>query len=186
MELGSVTLKRIGFFCFPIKHSIHTPTHAGTKLELRRLAQADSLAWAGGHGRARSMPQHRRSYLLRNYAKCTEDLRFHHADTVPADSMLVRQGTSHWKAGRVRSGERSADPLDHTETCCLGHAASETCCLGHAASETCCLNVSKMITSKITSKMMCMQLADTTPACFTSYTQMLRSYAVDLATLQEA
>ena len=25
MELGSVTLKRIGFFCFPIKHSTHTP-----------------------------------------------------------------------------------------------------------------------------------------------------------------
>ena len=162
---------------------VHTlpPTHAGTKLELRRLAQADSLAWAGGHGRARSMPQHRRSYLLRNYATCTEDLRFHHADTVPADSMLVRQGTSHWKAGRVRSGERSADPLDHTETCCLGHAASETCCLNVSKMIT-----SKMITSKITSKMMCMQLADTTPACFTSYTQMLRSYAVDLATLQEA
>ena len=26
MELGSVTLKRIGFFCFPIKHSTHTMT----------------------------------------------------------------------------------------------------------------------------------------------------------------
>ena len=26
MELGSVTLKRIGFFCFPIKHSTHTHT----------------------------------------------------------------------------------------------------------------------------------------------------------------
>ncbi len=26
MELGSVTLKRIGFFCFPIKHSTHTRT----------------------------------------------------------------------------------------------------------------------------------------------------------------
>jgi hypothetical protein len=24
-ELGSVTLKRIGLFCFPIKHSTHTP-----------------------------------------------------------------------------------------------------------------------------------------------------------------
>jgi len=24
-ELGSVTLKRIGFFCFPIKNSTHTP-----------------------------------------------------------------------------------------------------------------------------------------------------------------
>jgi len=26
MELGSVTLKRMGFFCFPIKHSTHTRT----------------------------------------------------------------------------------------------------------------------------------------------------------------
>jgi hypothetical protein len=25
-ELGSVTLKRVGLFCFPIKHSTHTPT----------------------------------------------------------------------------------------------------------------------------------------------------------------
>jgi hypothetical protein len=29
MELGSVTLKRIGFFCFPIKHSTHTRRHGG-------------------------------------------------------------------------------------------------------------------------------------------------------------
>ena len=31
MELGSVTLKRIGFFCFPIKHSTYTTllAHAG-------------------------------------------------------------------------------------------------------------------------------------------------------------
>jgi hypothetical protein len=28
MELGSVTLKRIGFFCFPIKHPTHTLAHA--------------------------------------------------------------------------------------------------------------------------------------------------------------
>ena len=25
-ELGSVTLKRVSFFCFPIKHSTHTPS----------------------------------------------------------------------------------------------------------------------------------------------------------------
>jgi len=30
MELGSVTLKRIGFFCFPIKHSTHTGHLADT------------------------------------------------------------------------------------------------------------------------------------------------------------
>ena len=27
MELSSVTLQRIGFFCFPIKHSTHTHVH---------------------------------------------------------------------------------------------------------------------------------------------------------------
>jgi hypothetical protein len=74
-----------------------------------------------------------RSYLLRNYATCTEDLRFHHADTVQADSMLVRQGTSHWKAGRVLSGECSDETIEHSDTCC--------------------------------EEMMCLQLADTMPAC---------------------
>ena len=29
-ELGSVTLKRIGFFCFPIKRSTHTPGEVWT------------------------------------------------------------------------------------------------------------------------------------------------------------
>ena len=29
-ELGSVTLKRIGFFCFPIKHSKSLNTHRGS------------------------------------------------------------------------------------------------------------------------------------------------------------
>ena len=33
MELGSVTLKRIGFFCFPIKHSTHTTTFFRIVLE---------------------------------------------------------------------------------------------------------------------------------------------------------
>ncbi len=32
MELGSVTLKRIGLFCFPIKHSTHTSVRYGTRL----------------------------------------------------------------------------------------------------------------------------------------------------------
>ena len=74
-----------------------------------------------------------RRYLLLNYATCSQDLRFHALDAVPTDSVLVRQGTSHWKAGRVLSGED-----EHTED----------------------FN-----------------------AAFTSYAQMLRSYAVDLATL---
>ncbi len=74
-----------------------------------------------------------RNYLLKNYAVCTQDLRFHALDTVSADSLLLRQGTSQWKAGRELSGEQSCD-------------ASSS-------------------------------------AAFTSYVQMLRSYAVDLATL---
>jgi hypothetical protein len=92
-----------------------------------------------------------RSYLLRNYATCTHDLRFHALDSVPADSMLVRQGTSHWKAGRVLSGE-----------CELG--------------TECELGADKPTTPA----------AISAASCFSSYTQMLRSYAVDLATLQEA
>jgi hypothetical protein len=84
-----------------------------------------------------------RRYILRNYATCTEDLRFHSIDTVPADSILVRQGTSHWKAGRLLAGSAVAED-------------NET------------------------------KLAETAVAAFSSYTQMLRSYAVDLATLAEA
>lgn len=74
-----------------------------------------------------------RKYLLHNYATCSHDLRFHPLDSVPADSVLVHQGTSHWKAGRVLAGEQE-------------------------------------------------QSGDF-DAAFTSYAQMLRSYAVDLATL---
>ena len=37
MELGSVTLKRIGFFCFPIKHSTHTQTGADPEIILSVL-----------------------------------------------------------------------------------------------------------------------------------------------------
>jgi hypothetical protein len=90
-----------------------------------------------------------RNYLLRNYATCTQDLRFHHADTVPADSVLVRQGTSHWKASRLMSGECTLSP--HPSITSEGIITPETA-----------------------------------PAGFSSYTQMLRSYAVDLATLPEA
>ena len=39
MELGSVTLKRIGFFCFPIKHSTHT----------RRVGARGGLVWVLAH-----------------------------------------------------------------------------------------------------------------------------------------
>ena len=49
MELGSVTLKRIGFFCFPIKHSTHT--HG--KIETRYLWSA--RFGHGGGGRAAAL-----------------------------------------------------------------------------------------------------------------------------------
>ena len=46
------------------------------------------------------------NYLLRNYATYTKDLRFHALDSFAVtDSVLVKQGTSHLKAGRVLSGE---------------------------------------------------------------------------------
>ena len=46
-----------------------------------------------------------RDYLLCNYAVCTADLRFHPLDSVPDDGVLVLQGSSHWKAGRMLAGE---------------------------------------------------------------------------------
>jgi hypothetical protein len=57
-----------------------------------------------------------RNYMVTNYATCTQDLRFHDINTVDADSILVQQGTSHWKAGRLLSEKRpqsqqSADSL---------------------------------------------------------------------------
>ena len=36
MELGSVTLKRIGFFCFPIKHSTHTVQPGEKNVQVRK------------------------------------------------------------------------------------------------------------------------------------------------------
>ena len=46
MELGSVTLKRIGFFCFPIKHSTHTnPEHMAAVQLTREILQSDNEDW---------------------------------------------------------------------------------------------------------------------------------------------
>ena len=41
MELGSVTLKRIGFFCFPIKHSTHT--HGEVVVPETMMSEVDQL-----------------------------------------------------------------------------------------------------------------------------------------------
>jgi hypothetical protein len=72
-----------------------------------------------------------REYLLKHYATSTQDLRFYPLDAVGPDSVLMQQGTSHWKASRVLCGESNYQ------------------------------------------------------SCFMTYTQMLRCYAADLASLIE-
>jgi hypothetical protein len=91
-----------------------------------------------------------RNYLLTNYATCTQDLRFQDIDTVDADSLLVLQGSSHWKAGRLLSEERPQSPQSADV---LGDS------------------------------LLFQESPPSAGAGFTSYKQMLRSYAVDLATL---
>lgn len=49
-----------------------------------------------------------RSYLLDHYAISTRDLRFFPLDAVAPDSLLVRQGASHWNASRLLSGREEA------------------------------------------------------------------------------
>jgi hypothetical protein len=93
-----------------------------------------------------------RNYLLTNYATCTQDLRFQDIDTVDADSLLVLQGSSHWKAGRLLSEERPQSPQ----------------------------SADLLISGE---SLLFRESPPSAPACFTSYKQMLRSYAVDLATL---
>lgn len=44
-----------------------------------------------------------RSYLLNHYATSTSDLRFYPLASVSQDSLLLRQGTSHWHAGKLLS-----------------------------------------------------------------------------------
>jgi hypothetical protein len=46
-----------------------------------------------------------RTYLLEHFATCTRDLRFHPLDAVAADSLLVRQGSSHRMASSLLAGE---------------------------------------------------------------------------------
>jgi hypothetical protein len=93
-----------------------------------------------------------RNYIVTNYATCTQDVRFHDIDTVDADSILVQQGTSHWKAGRLLSEARSPSPQ-----------SADLLISGDS--------------------LLFRESPPSASACFTSYKQMLRSYAVDLATL---
>lgn len=91
-----------------------------------------------------------RNYMITNYATCTQDLRFHEIHAVDADSILVQQGSSHWKAGRLLSEPRSPSPQSAD---LLGDS------------------------------LLFRESPPSAAAAFTSYKQMLRSYAVDLATL---
>jgi hypothetical protein len=111
------------------------------------------------------------NYLLRNYATCTQDLRFHHFDTVPANSVLVQQGASHWKAGRMLSRDQvdTNTPVDTYMDETPPAPAREA-----PAQEI------------LRADMMSLALDEAASACFSSYRQMLRSYAVDLATLPES
>ena len=93
-----------------------------------------------------------RNYILTNYATCTQDLRFHEIHAVDADSILVQQGSSHWKAGRLLSEPRSPSPQ----------------------------SADLLISAE---SLLFRESPPSAAAAFTSYKQMLRSYAVDLATL---
>ena len=56
MELGSVTLKRIGFFCFPIKHSTHTANGIDTEVrEVRNLKAIANRRWGQNLDKSRSI-----------------------------------------------------------------------------------------------------------------------------------
>jgi hypothetical protein len=89
-----------------------------------------------------------RDYLLDHYGTSSRDLRFHPADAVAADSVLVQQGTSQWQASRLLAGDwRRPTGIDDTAPWLRKG------CSG---------------------------------ARFSSYKQMLRAYALDLATLPES
>jgi hypothetical protein len=76
-----------------------------------------------------------RTYLLDHYGTSTRDLRFYPLAAVAPDSLLVKQGSSHWNAGRMLAGQ----------------AACDACGGAH----------------------------------FSGYPELLRAYALDLATLRD-
>ena len=50
-----------------------------------------------------------RSYLLDHYDISSRDLRFFPLVAVAPDSLLVKQGSSHWNAGRLLAGQAACD-----------------------------------------------------------------------------
>jgi hypothetical protein len=99
-----------------------------------------------------------RSFLLDHYAISSRDLRFYPADAVAADSVLVQQGTSHWRASRLLAGD-------------AGAAGEES---GAGEDEAAACPASPPWLRKGCSG-----------ARFSSYKQMVRAYALDLATLSD-
>ncbi len=93
-----------------------------------------------------------RTYLLDHYGTGTRDLRFYPAEAVAADSVLVQQGTSHWRASRLLAGEGCGGE---------GGGAGGGAGGGELASAA----------------------RRAAGARFSSYRQMVRAYALDLATL---
>ena len=84
-ELGSVTLKRVGFFCFPIKHSTHTNVAQNSQKVLPTLTfcrwstqggvehtRCNAYrAWGGGR---RKMPSSSVTALPRLLRSCVKDV----------------------------------------------------------------------------------------------------------------
>jgi hypothetical protein len=100
-----------------------------------------------------------RSFLLDHYAISSRDLRFYPAEAVAADSVLVQQGTSHWRASRLLAGDAGAagdaggaGEENEAEACPASPPWLRKGCSG---------------------------------ARFSSYKQMVRAYALDLATLSD-
>jgi hypothetical protein len=50
-----------------------------------------------------------RTYLLDHYGTSSRDLRFYPLAAVAPDSLLVKQGSSHWNASRLLSGHAECD-----------------------------------------------------------------------------
>ena len=70
MELGSVTLKTIGFFCFPIKHSTHTGSGPSTNFK-KSLVLAMFVAMSLKKGMDRRAGEH--LGLLKGPSGCGQD-----------------------------------------------------------------------------------------------------------------
>jgi hypothetical protein len=105
-----------------------------------------------------------RSFLLDHYAISSRDLRFYPAEAVAADSVLVQQGTSHWRASLLLAGDAGAAAGDES-----GAGEENEAAAACPACPACPPWLRKGCSG----------------ARFSSYKQMVRAYALDLATLSD-